>query len=153
MPQPFSLQTILEVMQNRTDEATRKLGRLIAAENSQRSRLQMLEDYRNEYAQRLREAATQGVTPTVLLNYQDFLARIDEAIQQQRMAVLNSEQSTKAGQDHWHTQNKQLKAIDTLSQRHEARERYQENKLDQKLQDEFAARKFANNDPSDDPAA
>lgn len=153
MPQPFSLQTILEVMQNRTDEATRKLGRLIAAENSQRSRLQMLEDYRNEYAQRLREAATQGVTPTVLLNYQDFLARIDEAIQQQRMAVLNSEQSTKAGQEHWHTQNKQLKAIDTLSQRHEARERYQENKLDQKLQDEFAARKFANNDPSDDPAA
>ncbi len=153
MPQPFSLQTILEVMQNRTDEATRKLGRLIAAENSQRSRLQMLEDYRNEYAQRLRDAATQGVTPTVLLNYQDFLARIDEAIQQQRQAVINSEQSTKAGQEHWHTQNKQLKAIDTLSQRHEARERYQENKLDQKLQDEFAARKFANNDPSDDPAA
>jgi len=141
------------VMQNRTDEATRKLGRLIAAENSQRSRLQMLEDYRNEYAQRLRDAATQGVTPTVLLNYQDFLARIDEAIQQQRQAVINSEQSTKAGQEHWHTQNKQLKAIDTLSQRHEARERYQENKLDQKLQDEFAARKFANNDPSDDPAA
>jgi len=153
MPQPFSLQTILEVMQNRTDEATRKLGRLIAAENSQRSRLQMLEDYRNEYAQRLRDAATQGVTPTVLLNYQDFLARIDEAIQQQRQAVINSEQSKKAGQEHWHTQNKQLKAIDTLSQRHEARERYQENKLDQKLQDEFAARKFANNDPSDDPAA
>lgn len=150
MPKPFSLQTILDVMQNRTDEATRKLGRLIAAENSQRSRLQMLEEYRNEYAQRLREATQQGVTPTVLLNYQDFLARIDEAIRQQRHAVQNSEQSTKAGQEHWRSQNKQLKAIDTLSQRHDTRERYQENKLDQKLQDEFASRKYAANEQSDD---
>jgi flagellar protein FliJ len=150
MPQPFSLQTILDVMQNRTDEATRKLGHLIAAENSQRSRLKMLEDYRSEYAQRLREATLQGVTPTVLLNYQDFLARIDEAILQQRRAVENSEQSTKAGQEHWRSQNKQLKALDTLSQRHDARERYQENKLDQKLQDEFAARKFVADDPSDE---
>lgn len=150
MPQPFSLQTILDVMQNRTDEATRKLGRLIAAENSQRSQLKMLEDYRDEYAQRLREATKQGVTPTVLLNYQDFLARIDEAILQQRLAVENSEQSTKAGQEHWRSQNKQLKAIDTLSQRHDARERYQENKLDQKLQDEFSARKYATDDPSDE---
>ncbi len=150
MSQPFSLQTILDVMQNRTDEATRKLGRLIAAENSQRSRLKMLEDYRDEYAQRLREATKQGVTPTVLLNYQDFLARIDEAILQQRLAVENSEQSTKAGQEHWRSQNKQLKAIDTLSQRHDARERYQENKLDQKLQDEFSARKYATDDPSDE---
>lgn len=150
MPQPFSLQTILDVMQNRTDEATRNLGKLIAAENSQRSRLKMLEDYRSEYAQRLQEATRQGVTPTVLLNYQDFLTRIDEAIVQQRLVVKNSEQNTKAGQEQWRSQSQQLKAIDTLSQRHDARERYQESKVDQKLQDEFAARKFATKDPSDE---
>ena len=43
MAQPFSLQPLLELMQTRTDEATRQLGKLIAAEQSQRSRLQMLE--------------------------------------------------------------------------------------------------------------
>ena len=42
MAQPFSLQPLLELMQTRTDEATRTLGKLIAAEQSQRSRLQML---------------------------------------------------------------------------------------------------------------
>jgi len=151
MTQPFSLQPLLDVMQTRTDEATRKLGKLIAAEQSQRSRLQMLEQYREEYAQRLREATMQGVTRFVLLNYQDFLARIDEAIKQQRIAVENSERSTKAGQDHWQAQNKQLKAIDTLSQRHDARERYRENKQDQKLQDEFSSRKYATKDHLDDP--
>lgn len=150
MAQPFSLQPLLDVMQTRTDEATRKLGKLIAAEQSQRSRLDMLEQYRNEYAQRLCEAAAQGVTRFVLLNYQDFLARIDEAITQQRIAVENSEQSTKAGKDHWQEQNKKLKAIDTLSVRHDARVRYQENRQDQKLQDEFSSRKYSTKESSDD---
>ncbi|MBL8577285.1 MAG: flagellar export protein FliJ [Mesorhizobium sp.] len=105
MPQTFSLQPLLDLMQTRTDEATRTLGRLIAAEQSQRSRLQMLEQYREEYAQRLREAVAQGITRLVMLNYQDFLARIDEAIEQQRLAVKDSERNTKAGQEHWQSQN------------------------------------------------
>lgn len=136
-------------MQTRTDEATRRLGQLISAEQSQRSRLQMLEQYREEYAQRLREATSQGVTRPVLRNFQDFLGRIDEAIAQQKIVVQNSEHSTKAGQDHWQAQNKQLKAIDTLSQRHDARERYRENKQEQKLQDEFSTRKYGIKDETD----
>ncbi|WP_153132432.1 flagellar export protein FliJ [Dechloromonas hortensis] len=149
MSQPFSLQPLLEIMQTRTDDATRKLGQLIAAEQSQRSRLQMLEQYREEYAQRMRQATAEGITRLVLHNYQDFLGRIDEAIEQQRIAVRNSEDSTKAGQEQWKSQNKQLKAIDTLSQRHDARERYRENKQDQKLQDEFSTRKYGTADPQD----
>lgn len=149
MAQPFSLQPLLEIMQSRTDEATRKLGQLIAAEQSQKSRLQMLEQYREEYAQRMRDATAQGITRLVLHNYQDFLARIDEAIKQQRLAVVNSENSTKAGQEQWKTQNKQLKAIDTLSQRHDTRERYREGKQDQKLQDEFSSRKYSTSDPQE----
>lgn len=149
MAQPFSLQPLLEIMQSRTDEATRKLGQLIAAEQSQKSRLQMLEQYREEYAQRMRDATAQGITRLVLHNYQDFLARIDEAIKQQRLAVVNSENSTKAGLEQWKTQNKQLKAIDTLSQRHDTRERYREGKQDQKLQDEFSSRKYSTSDPQE----
>lgn len=149
MTQPFSLQPLLELMQTRTDDATRQLGQLIAAEQNQRSRLQMLEQYREEYAQRLREATLQGVTRMILRNYQDFLARIDEAVDQQKAAVENSERSTQAGKEHWQAQNKQLKAIDTLSQRHDARERYRENKQDQKLQDEFSTRKYATKEDSD----
>jgi flagellar FliJ protein len=142
MTQAFSLQPLLEIMQTRADEATRKLGQLIAAEQSQRSRLQMLEQYREEYAQRMRDATAEGITRLILRNYQDFLGRIDEAIAQQRITVETSERSTKAGQTQWQAQNKQLKAIDTLSQRHDARERYRENKQEQKLQDEFSTRKY-----------
>ena len=149
MAQTFPLQTLLELMQNRTDEASRKLGQLITAEQSQRSRLQMLEQYREEYAQRMREATAEGITRLILRNYQDFLARIDEAIEQQRQAVKNSEISTKAGQTEWRNQNTKLMAIDTLSSRHDARERYRENKQEQKILDEFSSRKYSTPDSTE----
>lgn len=143
MAQPFTLQPLLDLMQTRADEATRQLGQLIAAEQNQRNRLLMLEQYRDEYAQRLRDARADGVTRRILDNYQDFLARIDEAISQQSIIVNDSERSTKAGQEHWRKQNTRLKAIDTLSQRHDARERYREGRQEQKLLDEFSTRKFS----------
>lgn len=142
MAKTFSLQPLLDLMQTRADEKTRQLGQLIAAEQNAKSRLQLLEQYREEYAQKMREAISQGLTPMALRNYQDFIGRIDEAIQQQRHVVTRSEQNTAAGQAEWREQNKKLKAIDTLSQRHDARERYRENRQDQKLMDEFTARKF-----------
>jgi len=148
MSQPFTLQPLLELMQNRTDEATRKLGQLIAAEQNAKSRLQMLEQYRAEYADKLRDAIAQGMTRQVLANYQDFLGRIDEAIQQQTRVVQQTENNTLHGQQHWKEQNTRLKAIDTLSIRHDAKEKQREEKREQKLLDEFSARKYAT-DPED----
>lgn len=147
----FSLQPLLEIMQNRADEATRRLGQLIAAEQNAKSKLQMLEQYRSEYADRLRDAAAQGLTPLALRNYQEFLARIDQAIEQQAAAVQFSEKETFHGQAHWQAQNKQLKAIDTLAQRHDAREREREGKREQKLQDEFSSRKYATRPADQEP--
>lgn len=149
MTQPFSLQPLLELMQSRADEATRRLGQLIAAEQSARRQLEMLEQYRAEYAGRLLEASTKGLTPLALRNFQDFLARIDQAIAQQTAAVHHSEQETAHGQAHWKSQNKQLKAIDTLSQRHDEKERRREGKQEQKLQDEFSSRKYSTAEPQD----
>ena len=151
MANTFSLQPLLELMQSRTDEATRHLGKLISAEQNARSRLEMLEQYRAEYADKLRDAIAQGLTRQVLANYQDFLGRIDEAIGQQREIVNQSEAGTRRGQEHWKQQNTRLKAIGTLASRHETRERQRENKQEQKLLDEFSARKYSSgqNDKSE----
>lgn len=143
MAKAFNLQPLLELMQERADEKTRQLGQLIAAEQSAQSRLQLLEQYREEYVQKLRAAIGEGLTPLALRNYQDFIARIDEAIGQQAQAVTRSRQSTTAGQAEWREHNRRLKAIGTLSQRHEARERYRENRIEQKQMDEFTSRKYS----------
>lgn len=143
MSRPFALQPLLEIMQNRTDEASRRLGQLIAAERDARTRLKMLQDYHQEYADNMAQASARGMTPPALRNYQEFLARIEEAIKQQAAALRHSEQLTAHGKEHWKTQNKQLKAVDTLATRHEIRERAIDAKREQKLLDEFSTRRFA----------
>lgn len=141
MAKPFSLQTVLELMQVRADEATRKLAQLIANERDAKNKLDMLAQYRDEYATRFRQAAQSGITQREWHNYQEFLNRLDEAIEAQGQTVALQARNTAAGQALWQQQRKKLKAIDTLSDRHFASENAQEQKREQKTQDEFAARR------------
>ena len=140
MPKPFPLQTILELMQSRTDEATRNLARLIANERDAKAKLEMLQQYRDEYAARFQTAAQSGNNPREWQNYQQFLSRLDDAIEAQRNAVATQARQTVAGQLQWQQQRKKLKAFDTLSERHHAAENAREIKREQKMQDEFAIR-------------
>ena len=140
MTRPFSLQTVLDLMQARTDEATRNLARLIANEKDAKAKLDMLMGYRDEYAGRFRAAAQNGLTQREWQNFQHFLGRLDEAIEQQRKTVEAQERNTAAGQLQWQQQRTKLKAFDTLSERHYSSENAKALKLEQKLQDEFASR-------------
>lgn len=140
MTKPFALQTVLELMQNRADDATQLLARLIASERNAKSKLEMLQQYRGEYATRFSTAAQNGLTPGEWRNYQEFLNRLDEAIAAQGQAVALQVQRTASGQTNWQQQRMKLKAFDTLSDRHYASEMAQEIKREQKAQDEFAAR-------------
>lgn len=140
MAKPFSLQTVLELMQTRADEATQQLARLIANERDARNKLAMLQRYRDEYATRFRQAAQNGLSPREWHNYQEFLNRLDEAIAAQSQTVTQQARNTANGQVHWQQQRKKLKAFDTLSERHQARENAREQRQDQKVQDEFALR-------------
>lgn len=150
MTKPFALQTVLELMQARSDEATQNLARLIARERDAKAKFEMLEQYRSEYAQRFQQAAQNGLAPHEWQNYQTFLGRLDEAIDAQRKAVQQQAQATIAGQRQWAEQRKKLKAIDTLSDRHFSHETALENKRIQKVQDEFAARGKGGDESSSD---
>lgn len=142
MTKPFPLQTVLDLMQTRADDAARELGRLIAQEQDAKGRLKLLENYRDEYNARFREAAQQGLSPYQWSNFQAFLGKLDEAILHQQRLVETSSDRTAAGQKSWLDQRNKVQAFDSLAQKHEARERYAENRQDQKQADEFSARKF-----------
>lgn len=141
MTKPFALQTIHELMKTRADDATQVLARLIASERSAKDKLEMLQQYREDYATRFRSAAQNGLTQGEWRNYQAFLNRIDEAIGAQTQAVAVQAQRTASGQRNWQQHTMKLKAFDTLSERHYASENAKEVKRDQKTQDEFASRR------------
>jgi len=79
MTEPFPLQTLLDLANNRMDEAARKLGELIASENAVEEKLALLVEYRKEYHARFVEAARNGIGPDAWRNFSAFLGKLDDA--------------------------------------------------------------------------
>jgi flagellar FliJ protein len=140
LARPFSLQTVLELMRNRNDEATQRLASLIGVERDEKKKLALLLQYRDEYTRRFRLAAQNGLGQPQWRNYQEFLDRLDAALKQQRDTVNLQETHTAAGQAEWQEQRTRLKAFDALAERHSASEARLALRQEQKTQDEFAAR-------------
>ena len=142
MSKTFQLQPLLDLSNLRLDEATRQLGKLIAGEQEASQRLDLLTQYRDEYHARFLSAASAGLGPDAWRNYQHFLGRLDQAIEQARALLNQSKQRTALGQKNWLDKRGKVKAFDTLAQRHQVRIDYAENRSDQKQSDEHASRRF-----------
>jgi flagellar FliJ protein len=136
----FPLQSILDLSQLRLDEATRRLGELIAGEQQAEERLRLLVDYRAEYHARFLEAAKGGLGRESWQNFQTFFGRLDAAIEQAGAMAEASRQRTAAGKDEWLDKRGRVKAFDTLAQRHRTRVDHAELKREQKSLDEHSAR-------------
>lgn len=148
MTKPFPLQTLLDLSQLRMDEAARRLGELLTGEQEAGARVILLQEYRDEYHQRFIAAAQNGISLDAWSNYQSFLGRLDDAILQAQALVGQSKQRTAAGQREWLDKRGRVQAFDSLSERHRRRTLYAENRQDQKVQDEHAAR--LNQTPEED---
>lgn len=149
MSKKFPLQTLLDLSQNRLDDATRILGELMNSEKEATQRLELLIQYRTEYHSRFLESARNGVSQDQWRNFQGFLARLDTAIGQAQNAVNHSKQRTAQGQQQWLEKRGEVKAYDTLSDRFAQRQAYAEMKMEQKALDEHTARQFQQNHPND----
>lgn len=141
MTKNFPLQSILDLSQIKLDEATRRLGELIAGERRAGERMELLIQYRDEYQARFIAAARDGLSRDQWRNYQSFLDRLEVAIGEARKMVTQSQQLTAAGQQDWLDKRGRVKAFDTLAQRHQVREHRAESQQEQKLLDEHASRR------------
>lgn len=148
MTTPFPLKPLLDLSQTRMDDAARRLGELIASEQEGRRKLELLQNYRDEYAERFQEAARNGLTPDAWRNYSAFIGRIDEAIRLQQAQVERSQAQTAAGQQAWVAQRNKVKAFDTLQKRHEQGEAKKAARQEQRQLDEHSANRFRNREDS-----
>ncbi|HRD33438.1 MAG TPA: flagellar export protein FliJ [Rhodocyclaceae bacterium] len=139
MPKSFPLKPLLDLSHTRLDDATRRLGELIANENEGNRKLELLQNYRNEYRERFQDAAREGMGPEAWRNYTAFLARIDAAIDAQASQVDRSRDLTVQGKQMWMNERNRLKAFDTLHTRHIQREAHVLAKQEQRQLDEHTA--------------
>jgi len=136
MKPPFSLQPVRDLAQHKSDDAAAALGRLRGQEQQTRQTLETLENYRDEYRARFEQALMNGMTPVELNNYQAFLSKLDQALEEQHKLVCQSESRSEQGLQQWQMQTRKLKSLDVLAHREEQKQRKDAMRLEQRLLDE-----------------
>jgi flagellar FliJ protein len=142
MKDDFRLKVVQDLAQRHSDSAAVRLGGFNAEAAKAEAKLNMLLTYREDYRARFRSSMHQDVHSAGWKNFQQFLEKLDEAIEQQRSAVLACQQAVHRGQRDWQARQKEVKAYDTLEQRHDSVQIQRLRKLDQRLMDDFAARAY-----------
>lgn len=143
MSEPFRLKVVQDLAQQQSDRAAVALGMLNADVAKARAKLDMLIGYRDEYRERFRNSVNQDVHCAGWLNFQQFLSKLDEAIEHQRSAVLACQEAAHRGQREWQSKQTQVKAYATLAERHALAQADRQKRLDQRITDEYAARSHA----------
>src|SRR5574341_111177 len=138
MPAPFTLQPLLELARNRADAAARRVGALNLEQRQADHMLALLEQYRRDYQSRFQESAREGLDPAGWRNFQDFLAKLDQAIAQQREVVKQWQHRVRDGVRTWHAEQKKAMSFDKLAQRHRTGELKRAEKREQREHDELA---------------
>jgi flagellar FliJ protein len=134
----FPLRVLHELAQNRSDEATRNLGSVMSEEQAMLNKLQLLLKYRDDYRDRYRAAIKNGMNQAGWRNYQDFLDKLEVAIEQQRAALSHSQQATAIAKEEWRDRQTRLKAYGALSEQHQKSEQQHAAKVEQREHDEIA---------------
>lgn len=142
MSQKFPLATLIELAQKKNDEATRRLGQLQKAHLGAAQKLEMLQQYRQEYVNQLDEQMRQGVPASQVRNFQHFIGTLDGAIEQQRAVTEQADTRLGHGRSDWQHSKRQLTSFDTLAERARQHEALASYKKEQRDSDERAARQF-----------
>ena len=142
MSDPFRLKIVQDLAKRHSDTAAAQLGALNAEAAKAEAKLNMLLQYREDYRRRFRSSMHEDVHSAGWKNFQQFLEKLDQAIDQQRAAVLACQQAVHRGQREWQSKQKQVKAYDALEQRHESEQSQRLKRLDQRLMDDFASRAY-----------
>lgn len=140
MPSQLPLDMLIGLAKDSTDEAARELGRLSAERNNAEQQLNMLQDYRQDYLQRMQTAMQSGMSAADCHNYQRFIATLDDAIGQQRHVLLPVEAPVVQVRLNWQQQKRKLNSFDTLAQRESRTQALLEARREQRVNDEYSAR-------------
>lgn len=147
MTKPFSLQPLVDLAHQKNDAATKKLGQLNQQQQSAQQKLDALQQYRRDYQTKFQEAAQQGMGPTDLRNFQDFIDRLDQAIRQQQQVIEKAKSNVQTGRHELMDSTRKMRSFDTLANRHVEAELKVEAKKEQRLQDEQTGRFAAQHAP------
>lgn len=139
MSKRFPLEVVMDLTRKQADTAAAALAELRAREKAALETLEMLETCRIDYNTQLQQTSLSGIGNAQWRNYQDFLAKLDQAITQQKNVLAQCRVQTQAGLNAWQEARVKLKSFDVLLERHQRGEAQRAAKVEQREQDERSA--------------
>ncbi len=142
------LKTLARVVGNEEREMARRMGDCRVNMEKDEQQLMSLMQYRDQYLEAFHGTGSCCLRPAQLQDYRVFLARLDQAIDQQQQALQQSRAAFEELQLRWlklHGKNKALQKLIDKRQLHSMAERA---RGEQKELDERAGWMFQNRGPS-----
>lgn len=140
-PRSQRLQRVADVAGKRTDDAANVLAQCLRTLDAARQQLQELEQFRREYAQPVTAPGQPGMSVAELRNRQQFVARIDQAIIQQRSEIEQHTRFLAQARAAWVESRSRSAALETVTERHRNREQAGEERAEQAALDERMQRR------------
>jgi flagellar FliJ protein len=140
MAHASALETLIDLAQRESDACAKRLGAALKAVDEGEQKLQMLLGYRDDYANRLDAAQMAGITPFAYQNFVAFLGKLEQAIDGQREVLKHARVKADMEKKIWQESERKRLSYRTLNERAAAEALAIENKRDQKMMDDHAAR-------------
>jgi flagellar FliJ protein len=140
MANASALDTLIDLAQRESDACAKRLGAALKAVDEGEQKLQMLLGYRDDYASRLDAAQMAGITPFAYQNFVAFLGKLDQAIDGQREVLKHARVKADMEKKGWQESERKRLSYRTLNERAALEALALENKRDQKMMDDHAAR-------------
>ena len=140
MANTSALETLIDLAQRESDACAKRLGAALKAVEEGEQKLQMLDGYRNDYVARLDAAQMAGITPFAYQNFVAFIGKLDVAIKGQRDVIKHARHKADFEKKAWQESERKRLSYRTLNERAALEALQMENKRDQKMMDDHAAR-------------
>ncbi len=109
---------------------------------SHQQKLNGLNQFRQEYFAQLTQKAQAGLSSAGFSHYQNFISKIDQAIEQQTQVVETAYRVTEQRQSQWRQQRVRTEAVAKLIEKEKLKQQAKLAKAEQKMLDEFATNQF-----------
>lgn len=141
MPPSDRFKPIQKLVSQKERKAAAVLGESIKNRAEAKQRLDQLRQYLKEYHEGYLRTLQKGLGSARMLEYQVFIANLEEAIKQQEKALVQSQQALEDSKAQWRGRYRKSRAMDNAVARMQAEETKQEERREQKDSDERSQRK------------
>lgn len=141
MANPSVIETLIELTSQQSEEAAKRLGHATRNSEQAQEKLDLLLQYRQEYADRLQQQMSQGLNMAGYANFQSFIHGLERAIAQQTVALQQTRRQVEQERTSWQQHERKRLSYGTLVQRAQQEALRKASRYEQKQTDEQASRR------------